>query len=197
MASFVCNHTHFNHALLQSPSTSIVAALHRSTSKYLSYKTDSSVFVNNTFIHVPLLCIFLLQSHYLRRRILFLCFHLNNFFSVISFHFLIYIPCLSCSINHRSLLDEFLHTILTLIHIEFISPFKKPSARESFAPLLNDHPLKAIISWKSSPLLVVFKCSFYQSDHILEKLAPSSCVSASSSLKILKSSPKEGRVGHV
>ena len=42
-----------------------------------------------------------------------------------------------------------------------------------------------------------FKCSSSQSDHILEKLAPSSCVSASWSLKILKSSLKEGPVGHV
>ena len=34
-------------------------------------------------------------------------------------------------------------------------PFKKPSAGKSFAPLLNAHPLKGIISSKSSPLLVV------------------------------------------
>ena len=34
---------------------------------------------------------------------------------------------------------------------------KKRSARKSFAPLLNVHPLKAIISSKCSPLLVVFQ----------------------------------------
>ena len=41
---------------------------------------------------------------------------------------------------------------------EKFTPFKKPSARKSFAPLLNAlaHPLKAIIFSKSSPLLVVF-----------------------------------------
>ena len=47
----------------------------------------------------------------------------------------------------------------------------------------------------SKKLRPSFNCSSSQSDHILEKLTPSSCVSASGSLKILKSSPKEGRVG--
>ena len=37
------------------------------------------------------------------------------------------------------------------------NPFKKPSARKSFAPLVIAHPPKAIISSKSSPLLVVFQ----------------------------------------
>ena len=38
-----------------------------------------------------------------------------------------------------------------------VIPFKKPPARKSFAHLSNAHPLKAIISFKSSPLLVVFQ----------------------------------------
>ena len=35
--------------------------------------------------------------------------------------------------------------------------FKKPPARKSFFLLLNAHPLKAIISSKSPPLLFVFQ----------------------------------------
>ena len=65
--------------------------------------------------------------------------------------------------------------IIYITKCVIISPFKKPSARKSFAPLLNAHPPKAIMSSKSSPLLVVFQ--------------------PLGSLKILKSSLKEGRVG--
>ena len=46
---------------------------------------------------------------------------------------------------------------MKLLNYKIITPFKKPSARKSFAPLLNAHPLKAIISSKSSPLLIVFQ----------------------------------------
>ena len=33
---------------------------------------------------------------------------------------------------------------MKLLNYKIITPFKKPSARKSFAPLLNAHPLKAI-----------------------------------------------------
>ena len=71
----------------------------------------------------------------------------------------------------------------------------RPRDTEKSALLMRKIVFKK--AFGSKKLHPSFKCSSSQSDHILEKLAPSSCVSASGSLKILKSSPKEWRVDHV